>query len=113
MSKAIEDTANSVMEALGAQKEWATCIKILREQGFTVELASTMERITLEAHHERGKTSFESLMNIRMILSEPLQAQSTFKYELARLLERHGYKNPNTLAVITMEVCDYLKEQAE
>jgi len=108
MSKRIEASANAVMEALGLQKEWATVIKPLREQGFTVELASTMDKITVLAQGSLSKTGFESLQDVRMVLGaeRPLGLEASLRLAL----ERHGCKRPIAMALLFTQMVEMLEE---
>lgn len=108
MSKQIEKAANSVMEVLGIQKEWATCIGPLRENGFTVELLSTMDRIYLAAQGNSAKPSYESLQDIRMILQESTPV--SLEIALRTILERFGCNRPVALALAFAQMAQTLQE---
>jgi hypothetical protein len=111
MSQHIEKAANAVMEALGLQKEWATVIHPLRQQGFTVELASTMDKIAALAQGQPSKTSFESLQEVRMLFQE--ERPLTLKSALQSVLERHGCKRPATVAIMLTHMVKLLEEDSD
>ena len=111
MSAHVERAANAVMEALGLQKEWATVIKPLRQQGFTVELASTMDKIHTLAQGQPSKTGFESLQEVRMVL----QAERPLGLEagLRLVLERHGCKRPVAMAIMFTQMVEMLEDKED
>lgn len=108
MSKRIEQAANAVMEALGLQKEWATVIHPLREQGFTVELLSTMDRINAAVRGSSAKTSFECLKEIQMVLDQT--KPSSLEAALRDVLERFGCNRPVALALAFAQMAQTLQE---
>lgn len=108
MSQHVEKALNDVMEALGEQKAWATCVKVLREQGFTVELAYTMEKIRNASQGKEMKTSYESLQDIRMMLSEG--QTHNLEVSLRAVLERYGCKRPAAMAICFAQMVETLND---